>query len=377
MDKVFVQFYKKTPYFFDDKIILTSFRNGLSLVYEQIKDPILWVEESYSIPPIKRGELFASCWYNNDVFTLEKWARDNPDLTVNVCGPVITYYPMSIGEDLPNMKYLQGNAEDLFFNGKTSDWKLDIKKIDGPISYTVSLLNGRGCYWGKCIFCRHILEYKYRDIKEIPIIEHPDHKYIWIHVEAIPPKFIRSHYKKLPNRSDVTYITYIRADKDCKNAYLEVVSNGNIDPKFLYFDIGLEFPSNRMLKYMNKGLTTEDYLNFIDVLVKNGSGVHLNLIVNWPHITEDDVSEVKKFLDDLHKISGDKRIAAQCNSLFVVHDRLMYNSLNKDCLIENSISKTKKHKVYNIKLNEEQKYLNKKIVNMYSNYPFSKFRLMK
>lgn len=369
---MFVQFYKKEPYFFDDSVVLTGFRNGLSW----IKDNIIWVEADSETPPIDAGELYLSCWYNSDVYTAEKWARNNPNLQVFVGGPVISYYPMSIGEDLDNFKYIPGNAEDIFFKGKTTEWNLSIPKVDGPISYTVSLLNGKGCYWGKCNFCRHILEYTYRDLKEIPIINHPFHKYIWIHVEAIPPRFIRSHYKKLPDRKDVTYITYARADKACKNAYLEVVDNGNIDPHFLYFDIGLEFPSNRMLKYMNKGLTTDDYLNFISVLTKYGSGIHLNLIVNWPYITKEDVNEAREFLYDLYRISGDKTIAAQCNSLFVVHDRLMYNSIDKNTLIENKISNIKKHKVYNIKLDIEQQKLNKQLIDMYLEYPFSKFRLM-
>jgi len=371
--KVFLQFYADEPYLYGEDTIV-NFLNGLSYVWDQLKNEgeLIWRHvNDESLPPVTEGYLYASVWYTKSLRLLHNWAKQYPKLEVYICGPIVLHYDFNIGKDLPNLHFVRDSAEDLFFNGVTSKWNLEIPDIDKPIGYSVALTNGYGCYWGKCRYCKIMGALKYRDIETIPVIEHKHTKYIWIHTYSLPPNLMKKIYPTFENRQDVRYATYVRGDKDIIKALQETIPNLSIDPKYLGFDVGIEFPSDKMLNYMDKGLTVKEYLDFTKVAAENNIRLHFNLIVGWKPTDIDDVKSVEYFLNELSKISKPNTITANLYPLTIVSNRSMYSEYTLDEL------EPFKTDYDNIvigmpKLNDKQKIATKQITELYHSYPFMK-----
>ncbi len=383
MKNYYLQFYKrKESYLFDEENYFLNLYNGLSHVWDFLDGEIIWQDVSEKIPPITKGNIFVSCWFKNQVLTLYKWAKENPDLFIYVCGPIIFHYDLIIGRELDNFNTMRGNAEDLLFKGKTCKWNIEIPNVDVPIGYSVSLMKGFGCYWGKCNFCKIKGKFTYRELNKIPIMEHPHHKYIWLHTWAMPPNLIKKYYINFPDRNDVTYTTYIRGDKSTIEAYKNVLPKLKVDPKYLGFDVGIEFPSDRMLKYINKGTTTKDYLDFIKLTTENGSRLHFNLIVNWKNTNWSDVLNVEKWLNKLSKITKPNTITANLYPLIIVEGREIWNDYEEteikwyDTIYRGSCDWNDIN-IWDVKLGDpilskEQKEKALKLRELYHDFPFKK-----
>ena len=394
----FIQFFRKESYLFDDKNFYTNFNNGLSQVWNSMKHDNIWCDdynryhiwcdsgsvgaEHTRLPEPIPGETYmASCWYKYQVLDLFNWAKQNPDIEVIVAGPIVLHYDLRILGEIPNFKTCRVDAED-HFNFDT-EWGLEIpKNVKGDIGYAVSLTKGKGCYWSKCRFCKITGELNYRDIDEIPIIDHDGHKYIWLHTFALSPKMIDKYYTQFPDRNDVTYQTYIRADRANVEAYKKVLPKLKVDPKYFGFDVGIEFPTNRMLQYMNKGTTIQDYLDFIKITSENETRLHFNLIINWKYTNWDDVKNVEKWLNDVTKITKPNTITANLYPLVIVSDRGLwdeydeseikfYNDNHKSHLDWNNIN------IWDAKmgdpiLSEESKEISRELQKLYHSFPFLK-----
>jgi len=373
--KIFLQFYKEEAYLYGDDIMV-NFLNGLSHVWNQIKNEgeLVWRDvEDETPPPITEGSIYASVWYTKSLILLYRWAKEFPNLEIFICGPIVAYSnKLNIGNELSNFHSTQENAEDIFFNGATSEWNLEVPKTDRAIGYSVSLTNGVGCYWGKCRFCSITGALKYRNMDRVPVIENDNHKFIWIHTYSIPPNLIKKLYPTFENRKDVSYATYSRGDKYTTNALKETIPKLLIDPKYLGFNVGIEFPSNKMLRYMNKGVIVKEYLDFIKLASEYNIRLHFNFIIGWKPTNIEDVKNVEYFLNQLSRISKANTITAHIYSLYIRE--------NKDIMLDYTMNELEpiesdfKDFIGIPKLNDKEKILNNKIRSLYHSYPFMKIQ---
>ena len=245
------------------------------------------------------------------------------------------------------------------------------------MGYSVTLLKNRGCWWGKCNYCCRTDVPIYReDVDTIPIIDHPGHKYIWLYTCAITRRLMHKLYPTFPDRDDVTYTSYIKADEPSTEAYIDVLPKLKIDPKFLSFDVGIEFPGNNMLKYMNKGATTESFLRFIEMATKLGNRLHFNFILNWGILTELDVRQLTDFMKKLSDITDGSNISSDIYPLMLASDRALFHKTDKtDLIYQPQTNYRNKNEwdieVYCRRMDEEQHEINNLCEELILSFPFA------
>jgi hypothetical protein len=371
MKKYFLQFYREEDFLYGpDRIV--NFNNGLSLVWNQLKEQgeMVWrnVEEETIVAT--EGIIYASVWYSKSLRLLYKWAQTYSNLEVYVCGPLVLHYGIKLGKELPNFHISNLNAEDLLCNGQISEWNLEVVETEKPIGYSVALVDGYGCYWGKCRYCKITGKLKYRETYTVPVIDSPHKKFIWLHVYSMPPFFMKKLYPQFEKRDDVVYATYIRGDNYSTKALKEILPLLKVDPKYLAFNLGIEYPSDKMLKYMNKGATVKDYLNFIEVCSQNDIRLHFNFILGWKPTDYDDLDSMKYFLDKISLISKPNTITANVYPLTIMPDRKM----SEEYTLEDMDICETDYDVYVglSKQTEKQKIINSEIRKLINSYPFLK-----
>jgi hypothetical protein len=359
------------PIPYDKDVVV--FQNGFSTAWNICKKngDIVWISHEEKLP-IEKGTVYVSCWFKKDARQAAKWAKENPNLNIIVGGPVVTYYNLNVGTELTNFKYInRKNVEEVF---KVSDkelmWNLEYINENKDIWYTFALEKYHGCYWNKCRYCKIVDDESYRNFKEIPIINHSGHKNIWLHTYSISPNTIKELFHKFPKRNDVSYMTYMRADNAILKALKESFYKMVAPTKNLLFSLGIEIPSNRMLKLLRKGSTIKQYLNVIKLLCDYGCEIHFNLMTDWDNLTKNDVDNVNYFLTELSKIEGAKNIMADLYPIQVVYDRPFAKDFKNLIKEENSNWDLD---IYHPLLDDKQIKLNDQIRKLYHNFNFSKF----
>jgi hypothetical protein len=118
------------------------------------------------------------------------------------------------------------------------------------------------------------------------------------------------------NTKDKFYFAYIRGTKKELEILKEIT--GKIDPSRFELYIGVEFPSNKMLEYINKGIKLEEIQEIVQFAISNGYSVTLSLISGWPTLAQEDLEEAKKFYEVLP--DGPGRIASKLFPLVIRSD---------------------------------------------------------
>ena len=328
-DTLFLQFYNKTKstYFdlcngFSDTYDLCRSKGDFYWTEHEVDRTKWYLDETYRNRelPISKGTIYISAIYVNHLYQSYVWAREYPNIRFIVGGPVaaerridkIGWNPVYIMIDsddmLPsNLEITGRSVEDLFevpnFSGK---WKLDIPEFvpnDSQIYFSYTLDNG--CYWSKCIFCNIALHAKEvfrkrKDMKfEFKDIEHSGYKIVRLNTGSVTTKYIREVIPKLPKRDDMEYRLFIRSGKTENKALKEVLNEYGGEFLDLILGFGMEFPSNRMLKYIGKGFNTDDVLEFIRLCCSNKICVNANFILGWDNLIEDDIRELENFMDSI------------------------------------------------------------------------------
>ena len=182
-------------------------------------------------------------------------------------------------------------------------WKLavpDLVPKDSPIYLSYTLDNR--CYWSNCIYCNIALHAKelFRkrtDIRyEFKELNHPGRKIVRINTASITPKNIREVLPNLPCRDDLEYRIFMRPARAENEALKTVLAHWQGDFPKVMFGIGMEFPSNRMLKYACKGFSTEEMLETLEISVMHGIRINVNFILGWNNLRESDIQELENFL---------------------------------------------------------------------------------
>jgi len=267
--------------------------------------------------PIDKGTIYISAIYSNHLYQAYIWAQEYPEINFVVGGPVAAERTMMAGKwnpvyikvdkkvSLPkNLTVTGKSVEDWFgvpnFSGK---WKLVLPgDIPGDSKIYFSYTLDNRCYWKKCIYCNIALhaEEVFRERKRIDCefadVNHAGMKIVRLNTGSITPKFLREALPALPNRPDLDYRLFIRSGTVETRALEEALQqlNGNIPNLVLGF--GMEFPSNRMLKYAGKGFTTGELLAFLHLCKAYGLKINANFMLGWNNLIEDDLRALETFM---------------------------------------------------------------------------------
>lgn len=328
-DTLFLQFYNQIRGAYFDLC------NGFSDTYELCKskgdfywtahevDRGKWYEEQTYAQrdlPISSGTVYISAIYANHLYQSYVWAERYPNIHFIVGGPVAAerqtdrpgWKPLYLRVDPsvdwpPNLTVTGKSVEDWFgvpnFSGK---WQLHIPEEvpkDSTVYFSYTLDNG--CYWRKCIYCNIALHAGDRFRKrerfdfEFKKITHTGTRIVRLNTGSITPKFIRDVLPLLPRENGLEYRLFIRSGAP-ENIALERVlgeMNGRVPNMVLGF--GMEFPSNRMLKYAGKGFTTDDLLEFLRICASRGVPTNANFMLGWNNLVQDDLRELETFLGQI------------------------------------------------------------------------------
>jgi hypothetical protein len=379
-DTLFIQFYSKTKsgWFdlcngFSDTYDLCSSKGDFFWMQHEADNDKWYEEETYRNRPlpVEKGRVYVSASYINQLYQAYTWANQYPDIEFIVGGPVASErcggpdgwnsVHFKVEKDLPSNLFITGQSvEDIFgvpnFSGK---WKLDISKAipqDSRIYFSYTLENL--CYWKKCPFCsiaQHSMDhFRKRDNigLEFKHLEYQGHKIVRLNTGSITPEYIKAILPRLPKSDDMEYRFFMRAAKAETKALKQVIDqlNGNIPDCTLGF--GIEFPSDRMWKYLNKGTKMDEVFETLELCRKSGFKVNANVILGWNNLIEQDLRDLEYFMDNL---SENAVTTLQLRWLFA-HP---YTKIHEDYDgVENSLTLGPFNYGFNVRVDERQKALN-------------------
>jgi hypothetical protein len=164
------------------------------------------------------------------------------------------------------------------------------------------LILAHGCYWARCAFCDTSLPYincfealsasQICDYMEA-IIQQTGSSGFHFTDEAAPPRLLRELSKEIIERKlVVSWWTNIRFEKSFDADLCRLMAQAGC----IAVSGGIEVASNRLLKYINKGVTVEQAVATARHLTESGIMVHAYLMYGFPTQTE------KETLDGLESI---------------------------------------------------------------------------
>ena len=145
------------------------------------------------------------------------------------------------------------------------------------------------------------------------------------------PEHIRLLLPMLPVRPDMEYRFFMRAAAAETRAMKDAVDRmeGRIPDCTLGF--GIEFPSDRMWRYLNKGTRMEDVAKTLEFCTKAGFKVNANVILGWNNLVEQDIQDLEGFM---HRLTGKTVTTLQLRWLFAHPYTPIYDTYGG---VENSI----------------------------------------
>ena len=169
---------------------------------------------------------------------------------------------------------------------------------------------------------------------------------------SITPEHIKTILPRLPNLNNIEYRFFMRAARAETKALKQVVDqlNGNIPDCTLGF--GIEFPSDRMWKYLNKGTKMDEVFETIDLCKKSGFKVNANVILGWNNLIESDLKDLEYFMDHL---SQNAVTTLQLRWLFAHPYTKIYEDYDG---VRNSLKLGPFNSGFNVRVDDRQKELN-------------------
>lgn len=364
-DTYFIQYYDKDPWFILDGKTTPkfSFNNGFSQTYKILKNrgEFIWLESGDDIP-IDRGNLFISLQYKEDgLDKIIQTAKDNPHLNITLGGP---YFFVKRNIDVPdNITLLQQITMEEYLGVKFNpdNWGLELPPGFHNIGYNFSLIEGHGCYWGECTFCKwgnQRNNYKILPIKNVPIIDYEGPKIISLRSSSLTPKMMKL-FTTFPARDDVFYNAYIRGDEQGYKNFLKILPK--MKTNNVIISLGVEIPSNEMLKNIKKGTTKEMILKTLKLLNDYGLRIHLSFMLGWNNLSKDIVNEVKDWMYELDRSVDIKKISVLLYRLMIVKGRPIYDN-------PPGFIKERPDGMFECILDDNQWYMNESIRKLYHKF---------
>ncbi len=379
-DTLFIQFYGKTNSGWYDLC------NGYSDTWDlcKSKGDFLWLPhvqdadkwydpEAYGDQPlpIKKGKAYVSASYVNHLYQAYIWATQYPEVQFIVGGPVAAErcgdgngwnsVHFKVEGDLPRNLTLTGRSVESLFDVPefSGTWKLEIPETvpDGSrvyFSYTLENL----CYWKKCPFCsiaQHTLEHARKRPEfglEFKDLEFNGHKIVRLNTGSITPEHIRKILPNLPKGDDIEYRYFMRAARAETNALREVVDRMHGDLPTSTLGFGIEFPSDRMWKYLNKGTRMNEVIETLDFCRDAGFKVNANVILGWNNLIDQDLKDLETFMDSL---AENAVTSMQLRWLFAHPFTKIYEEYDG---VDDSIRLGPFYCGFNVKVDDHQKKMN-------------------
>lgn len=157
----------------------------------------------------------------------------------------------------------------------------------------LSVLQARGCYWGRCAYCDFVELYsgttRYDGRRGESVLEEVEHLLrrfdisdFWLITEALPPKIGLEFARGLIQRGlSVDWRSFAMIDRGFTSEVLETyVASGCTG-----LTIGLETQIDRVLRLVEKRASGKDNLKFLSACRTAGLKIDLNLIPNLPTST--------------------------------------------------------------------------------------------
>jgi hypothetical protein len=122
---------------------------------------------------------------------------------------------------------------------------------------------------------------------------------------------------------------------------------------------------------MNKNITKENFLDFIELTTGQGNRVHFNLILNWKSTDHTDIKEIRHWLNRLKDITEPGTITANLYPLAIVEDRKISNEYKPEEVLYNPLIQD----LWTVRigapvLTEKQIEVREEIRGLYHNFPF-------
>ena len=372
INRLFLQFY-----LYDSEMDEYDLVNGFSDTWDYCKNlgDFIWISQDKidafyhrNIPEIKlpfsEGIVYASCQLYSQISSVINCAKENPDVEFVIGGPAVLF-DKKLSFILSNVTIFRGSVEEYFnIENFSCLWNLEIpEELKGKTIRYCYTVDTR-CYWGKCSYCN--LEKRINRIRPKKNLKYKfglnsgGREFVYLTDPSITPKLL--NWISNVDFDNVLFECFARADKITKESF----EKNSIDFYNLKLGVGIEYPSDRMLKIMNKGVSIKDIEDFFGFINNTNISYTLNFIVGWPQLIEHDVFELK---NSLH--------------FFRRHNIAFTNLLAvfADTELANAYPPPNKKMWFPIKeSNKETKELNLKsldIINEYFNVPKTYFRSCK
>ena len=333
MDTLFVQFYSRTSY----EPMCINLGNGFSDTYDlcKSKGDYYWVEYDYEKLvvedlPINKGTVYVSTLFVNQVYIAILWAEKYPDINFVVGGPGV--HSSYLEKEAPSNFIMTEKSVEEWFNvpNFSGRWHLEIPECipeTDTIYFTYVLDNS--CYWSRCNFCAYERSRKMtkgrirKEFKfEFENIQHSGKKMIRLCTDAITSDHIKI-LDKLPLIDNLdSYKVFLRAGKK----ELKVMESlDNLEWKeHVKFNIGLEFPTNRMWKYMKKGYTEDTVIKLLKLLKVN---FVIKFILGWDNLTKSDLENLENFMKQIPPST--KGCSVKTGKLFAIPKTFIHKTYKK------------------------------------------------
>ena len=379
-DTLFIQFYGKTRsgWFdlcngFSDTWKLCQ-RHGDFLWLPHLQDQNLWyTPQAYANNklPLSKGIVYISASYINHLFQAYTWAVEYPGIQFIVGGPVAAercavkglWHPVhfKITDTLPRNLTLTGQSMEAMLGAPDfcAPWRLELPPDvpeAGRIYFSYTLDNR--CYWSRCPFCtiaQHAPEHARKrkaldfEFKNLPF---KGHKIVRLNTGSITPEYIRQVLPHLPRRQDMEYRYFMRAAKAEANALRKVVKQLDGDVPASTIGFGIEFASQRMWDYLDKGTRMQEVIDTLELCRQSGFRVNANMILGWNNLTDRDLSDLTHFMDSL----GENAVTTiQLRWLFAPPFTRIYQEYDG---VEDSIQLGPFNCGFHVKINDHQKKMN-------------------
>ena len=323
-ETLFVQFYSKientNPNFKGYSIY--ELCNGFSDTYDLCKNKgdFYWVNSSKQLKgfgknkvkdtnfnlPINQGIVYVSVYYLSQLYQVYLWALQYPNINFIAGGPAVNQNIFELKIKLPkNINLIESTVEEYF--GVTNfsyDWNLELPDNDYSmiLSYTYTLSSR--CYWGKCIFCNYSQGKRNRpdicfNFLDVPYL---GRQRINLYTPSMTSKQLNNILYTLPYDDKVRYDIYLRGNKMERETLKQIFANRTSKFPQVKFIIGVEFPTNRMLKYINKNVNVDGIIKTINLIADNARNyiqIQLPFILGWNNLEKNDIVDLKKFFKQL------------------------------------------------------------------------------
>ena len=311
---IFITFYQK-----ENNTLFIS--NGFSFGREKSSHYIdLFISRDASTEEVKKkldelshpvNRVLVSISMQSEFDTLNPLMRENWVMGGNVFSitdkkTMITNKIKGELTSLPLEKYLQGpnaslsNQFDHYFDSLIQQTRCR------EVYYNCSI--GRGCYWKKCSFCGYHTSnnknYVRSNLKNI-FSSIPPNKYggtsqVHLGLAATPPSALKEILDFNWDKSIIP-VLFLRADPDIIDVLMTYNPTEQVCER-KRFCLGVEILSDSALKILKKGTTVKNILQTIELLLRQGGFIELEIMSDYPFLDNKILQEAKTGYSKLKKI---------------------------------------------------------------------------